>query len=234
MVIFMSRPVSTAELQSSIDVEFLARAYDKPVEFVQRCLKFHGITSLPGLRTPDDGLSAFYSDMTSMYFDPDFQDGVDSNGKPNYPSRSRTMPEFTDELDLNVIMARYKMSNFDPSTLPVATRQALTGDFSNAPESYHAALSYITDTKRAFMSLDAELRAKFHNDPQEFLDFVADPKNAEEIISLGLADAVKEDLSTTISRSFKDLGEMVVGKSGDAPDPSPAPLKKASTRREAD
>lgn len=208
----------------TINVELLARAYDKPVEFVKRCLKFHGISELPRFRTPDDGLSDFYSDMTSMFFDPDRQVGLDPKGKPFFPDRSVTLQEFTAELDLNVIMARYKASGFDPSTLPVSTRKALSGDFTGAPQSYHEALTFITDTRNAFMTLDADIRARFENDPQQFLDFVSNPENQEELVKMGLAELRSEDLSTTISRSFKELGEMVVGKPVDESVPPPYAL----------
>lgn len=153
----------------SVDVEFLARAFDKPVEYVKRCVKFHGITSLPKLRTPDDGLGAFYSDMTAHFSD----------------EPSRTKQEFTAECDINNIMARFAASNYDPSTLPMTSRKPMYGDFTGAPESYHAALNYVRDTERAFMELPAEFRAKLENDPQKFLDYIQDPANYDELVELG-------------------------------------------------
>jgi len=153
----------------SVDVEFLARAFDKPVEYVKRCVKFHGITSLPKLRTPDDGLGAFYSDMTAHFSD----------------EPSRTKQEFTAECDINNIMARFAASNYDPSTLPMTSRKPMYGDFTGAPESYHAALNYVRDTERAFMELPAEFRAKLENDPQKFLDYIQDPANYDELVDLG-------------------------------------------------
>ncbi len=37
------------------------------------------------------------------------------------------------------------------------------------------------------MRMDAKIRARFHNSPQEFLEFFADPANADEAVRLGLA-----------------------------------------------
>lgn len=216
------------------DVQSLAIQFDKPVAFVEAALRSFGIKELPKFRTPDDGLSDFYSAMTSVYFDPDFEFGLDSKGKPYFPSRSVTKQEFTEELDLNVIMARFAASEFDPTMLPVTTRKALSGDFTGAPESYHAALNFVKDTEMAFMTLDAKIRERFDNDPQAFLDFVSNPENADELVEMGLATRNEESLSTTLARSFKELGDKVVGKDGQA-DPVPSkPSKKASSAQEAD
>lgn len=219
----------------TIDVPALAAACGKPVAYVQAAIDIFGVKELPKFRTPYDGLSDFFSALTAVFFDPDAEDGVDSKGKPFFPARSMTKQEFTHELDLNVIMARFIVSDFDPSTLPISARKALQGDFTGAPESYHEALNLVVNAKQSFMTLDADLRARFDNDPQKFLDFVSDPENRDELIELGLAVTPTEDLSTTISRSFKELGEMVVGKSGEAavasPDPVSEPVKVPKTKK---
>lgn len=156
-------------------VNRLAAQYDKPPEYVSRCLEFHKVTlPLPKFRTPDDGLNEFYSDMTA-HFD---------------LTPSRTKQEFTAEVDINNIMARFRASGGDPTVLPLTTKQARYGDFTGMPDSYHAALNYVNDTKHEFMKLDADIRARFNNDPQTFLDFLADPKNNEELVKMGLATRI--------------------------------------------
>lgn len=169
-----------------IDVELLALSFDKPVDFVKRCLKFHGISELPRFRTADDGLAQFYSDMTSLYFDPNLEGPLDDKGKPTYPQRSLTKQEFAAECDINNIMARFTASGFDPSVLPLTSRQPRYGDFSNMPESYHEALNYVKATEQAFLMLPAEFRAKLKNDPQLFLDYIKDPANYDELVDLGV------------------------------------------------
>lgn len=160
-----SEPVSAAIVK-------LSQQYDKPVEYVMKCLAFHDVSlPLPEFRTPDDGYGDFYSDMTAFFDD----------------TPSRTKQEFTAECDINVIMKRYVQSGGDPSVLPLNTKQPRYGDFTAFPDSYHAALNYVNDTKSEFMKLDADLRARFHNDPQEFLHFVSDPANQAELVKLGLA-----------------------------------------------
>ena len=212
----------------TVSVASLALMYNKPLAYVQDAIKRHGITSLPRFRTPDDGLSDFFSDLSSVFFDPNFESGVDSKGKPFFPSRSMTKQEFTAELDLNVIMARFIANDFDPSTLPVSARKAMTGDFTQAPESYHEALTLVVETKQAFMSLPADIRSEFDNDPQRFLDFVYNPENRDKLVEWGIVNPATEDLSTTLARSIQELGDKVVGKSDQLADGSPAPVSSAT------
>ena len=164
----------------------LAFAYDKPYEYAERCLKFHNVKlPLPKFRTPDDGLNDFISDMTA-HFD---------------MTPSMTKQEFTDECDINVLMRRFQQTQ-DPSVLKFNTRVPIAAntfeyddngnkrpivDLTNVSASYHEALNYVSDTKSEFMKLNADIRARFKNDPQEFLNFVANPANQEELIRMGLA-----------------------------------------------
>jgi hypothetical protein len=39
------------------------------------------------------------------------------------------------------------------------------------------------------MQLPSDIRAKFDNDPGEFFEFCTDPKNADEMVQLGLREA---------------------------------------------
>jgi len=41
--------------------------------------------------------------------------------------------------------------------------------------------------KTAFATLPSHVRRRFENDPQEFLAFMADPANQDEVIKMGLA-----------------------------------------------
>ena len=52
---------------------------------------------------------------------------------------------------------------------------------------YQTAMNTIRAADENFMRLDAKVRARFNNSPQEFLEFFANPDNTEEAIRLGLA-----------------------------------------------
>jgi len=53
-------------------------------------------------------------------------------------------------------------------------------------ESYHEMLNHVIDTQHAFRALPARIRARFHNNPEQMLRFLDDPKNKTEAIKLGI------------------------------------------------
>ena len=68
----------------------------------------------------------------------------------------------------------------------------------------------VNQARDLFMSLDAEVRKRFGNDPAQLLDFLADNKNYDEAKKLGLVDVkappkVDESLETlkSIDKSLK-------------------------------
>lgn len=59
------------------------------------------------------------------------------------------------------------------------------GDFSN-PLDYHEAMTRVADAKSDFMSLPAEVRAKFDNKVEKLIEFVSQPDNLQEAHELGV------------------------------------------------
>lgn len=51
---------------------------------------------------------------------------------------------------------------------------------------YQSSLQTVIDAQESFMTLPSEVRKKFANNPQQLISFLADPKNTDEAISLGL------------------------------------------------
>lgn len=88
-----------------------------------------------------------------------------------------------DACDINLILARYEKTG----VLPDMIRQdARYGDFSNVP-TYQEAMEVVFRSQEQFGALSARVRERFHNDPAEMLAFCSDPKNAAEMVQLGLA-----------------------------------------------
>lgn len=116
------------------------------------------------------------------------------------------------ECDINTIVARAK-GGADVSRL---TRPGgVYGDFRNLPD-FRTSLLIVTEANERFMSLDAQVRKRFNNDPAQLLDFLGDDKNREEAVKLGLlrpyeAPKVDEHLETLKSID-KRLGEGSGGK----------------------
>lgn len=105
---------------------------------------------------------------------------VDQSGQT-----SRTRQSEADSCDINKIMERFNRTGQLPvvQTLPPRYGDAVALDFATAQQ-------LITSASQSFMSLPAATRKHFHNDPQVFME--------------SLANAKPEDLQT-----FKKLGILI-------------------------
>lgn len=114
----------------------------------------------------------------------------------------RTHQSFAKDADINNIMAKYSRTGVlgDPSR-PV--RQAVFGDFSGLD--FQSDMNRLMDARERFMQLPSDIRNRFNNDPGELIDFVSDPANVEEAVSLGLLSSPASEGEET------------------APEPAPAP-----------
>lgn len=89
---------------------------------------------------------------------------------------SMTKQEFAAECDINTIVRNFGLTGEMPATLVTP----MQGDFTNVMD-YRSALHMLMEAQDGFMSLPAEFRAKFDNDPNAFLDYVSDPANVKEM-----------------------------------------------------
>jgi len=103
-----------------------------------------------------------------------------------FTDRSRTKQEFLDECDINKLLARYRDQGVPPRTNP---NQPQWGDF-NAFD-LQDAMNQVIQAEEAFADLPSHIRARFDHDPVQLLEWVHDPKNAQEAVSLGFLDAAK-------------------------------------------
>lgn len=129
-----------------------------------------------------------YTD-TNPYIDP----GIDFTGDPGKTDQSQAA-----ECDINNILKNYQRTG----VLPNVNKEALYADVSN-PVSYQEALDLVINAQNQFDALDAHTRQRFSNDPAEFLAFVDDPKNAQELVKLGLATLRPEDPTDRIVGAIK-------------------------------
>lgn len=94
---------------------------------------------------------------------------------------SATQQQFAEETDINVIVERFGLTG----QLPENFRAPVSGDFTGVTD-YQSALNAVIAADAEFMSLPANVRERFQNDPQRLLEFVGDDKNRDEAIQLGL------------------------------------------------
>lgn len=102
---------------------------------------------------------------------------------------------FKDECDINNIIAKYDRTGLIDH---VSNKSPIYADFSEVGD-FHSCYNRIIAAEEAFFELPAVMRERFNNDAGEFIDFIHDDKNLEEMISLGLAER-KADNSTQPSK----------------------------------
>ena len=97
---------------------------------------------------------------------------------------SMTKQSFKDECNINKIMAKFQTTG----ALNHYAKHAPTyGDTTGVD--YHDALNLVANANTMFEELPSSIRKRFDNDPEQFLKFVEDPKNADEMIELGLKES---------------------------------------------
>ena len=107
------------------------------------------------------------------------------------PLEKVTKDSFAEECDINTIVRRFGITG----QLPTNVRAPMFGDFTAAMD-YQSALDAVMAAQDSFMSMPADVRSRFGNDPGAFVEFCSDGKNFEEAVKLGLAvarPAVKEE-----------------------------------------
>lgn len=94
---------------------------------------------------------------------------------------SLTQQQFIEECDINTIVERFHLTGEVPQLTELPSFGNFTGIFD-----FQSAQNAIRQANEQFMELPAKLRARFHNDPQEFLEFCSDADNRPEAVKLGL------------------------------------------------
>jgi phage internal scaffolding protein len=160
-------------------------------------------------RLPYDGLNAEISIQTAL----------------TCPEPSKTQQAPKDDCDINIILKRYAQDGIIETTnLP-----PMYGDFSDAP-TYHEAMNTIAQAHETFDALDAHIRARFHNNPAEYLDFLSHPQNQDEAIRLGMATRRPDETLSTDTGEAPTKGKPPVsgGKEGQKAKPSKNPSNSDS------
>lgn len=87
---------------------------------------------------------------------------------------------FKDECDINTIASRFlagqiELQPVDPSFV----------DYSDVPD-FQTMLNKLRQGEAAFAALPADIRGRFDHDPGQFMDFVHDPANVDELVKMGI------------------------------------------------
>ena len=95
---------------------------------------------------------------------------------------SLTQQQFKEESDINTIVDRFMKTGHLPDPVSMPQYVDYEGVFD-----FQSAMNVVRQADENFMRMDAKVRSRFHNSPQEFLEFFANPDNMGEAVRLGLA-----------------------------------------------
>jgi phage internal scaffolding protein len=107
-------------------------------------------------------------------------------------AEDRTKQSMKDECDVNRIISNYTKTGL---LTPVTQDPGIYVDVSEVGD-YKEALAQIDLAEGMFNQLPSTIRAKFKNDPAEFLDYASDETNVEEMINMGLLPDARGDIVT--------------------------------------
>lgn len=95
-----------------------------------------------------------------------------------------TKQSFKDDCDVNRIMSKYQSTGVLEHVKYMKENSLRYGDFTGFD--FRDVCDRIVQAQEMFDALPAKLRYRFENDPAQFLDFVSDVRNKDEMVSLGL------------------------------------------------
>ena len=131
---------------------------------------------------------------------------------------SKTKQSFSNDCDINKIMAKAIKTGMLVDSVGISSRQAIFADVADIGD-YRVVMDKIVKANEAFEQLSAEIKNRFNNDPALLVDFMKDSGNLEEACKLGLLpmkiwqDKVAADLAAkaAVDASAKDAAGSAAG-----------------------
>lgn len=102
------------------------------------------------------------------------------------PEGDQARQEMKAECDINNIMAKYQRTGVLDH---IKSHGLHYGDYEATD--FQQAMELLANAQAMFDELPSKARKHFKNDPAEFLSFINDPNNADLMVELGLAKAVR-------------------------------------------
>ncbi len=103
---------------------------------------------------------------------------------------SNSEPSMTQQSDQKQSDIHYIMKKFERTGVLEHNKQyeGTYADFASMPD-FTKAHQMIADAKTMFETIPAKIREKHNNDPAQFLDWINNEKNREEILEAGFEDS---------------------------------------------
>lgn len=120
--------------------------------------------------------------------------GVVNRVQKRFEKPSRTKQEFKDDCNINLVWAKFVKTG---RAEVLQNARANYVDLIALPESYQESLNLVLRSRQAFEALPSDIRARFDNDPGQFLAAAqSDPQGLYELLG-----GKPEDDSTVASAS---------------------------------
>ena len=113
---------------------------------------------------------------------------------------SMTDQQYKRDCDINVILQQFAIKGQAPTA-----RSGVYGDFSDIGD-FRNCLDRINRAKGEFDALPSEIRSRFGNDPETYVEFVLNPANVDECVKLGLRVVHQpEETALDVLKQIKDV-----------------------------
>lgn len=122
---------------------------------------------------------------------------------------SLTRQDAKDECDINQIVDKFQRTG----VIDHRNKYEAKYGFADSND-LHQAMNLITEAQQMFDELPSKARKRFNNDPGQFLDFVQDPANINEMETLGLATVRERELSPLEAAAQAKSSAASSGESG--------------------
>lgn len=119
--------------------------------------------------------------------------------------KTRTVVSQALETDINEIMRRFGKTGM----LPQGVARPILQDFTEITD-FRSAMDTILMAKHSFMQMPAEVRDRFGNSPEAFVNFCSDDANIDEMRKLGIAvppEKVVESPELLVLKEIRDVGK---------------------------
>lgn len=120
-------------------------------------------------------------------------------------SKDVAQQQFKDETDINEIVRRFGLTG----EIPGDFRPPQSGDFTEVVD-FHTAMNVIRSAEESFMTIPAKIRERFAHDPQKLMEFLADDRNKDEAVKLGLVQLPPEKTRDMITAIDEMSAKLVV------------------------
>jgi len=140
-------------------------------------------------------MKALSSARVVRYDGDGLNDSISQSTGLNCKDPSLTKQSEMDACDVNLILKRYERTGALPDMIK---ENPQWGDFSALPD-FQEAQAIVIHATAQFEALDAHVRARFANDPAQFLAFATDKANLEEMRKLGLAKPALPDAPPAVA-----------------------------------